>query len=120
MHDERIPGGTLLGGEDFGYGYGIKGIRAEAIDGFSGECYGTPLLEDLRGGGDGGLRRIGVEIGSIDREPQSFDLHCCVQPSRLSLPRFSLPRRTRSRGAGLSAEIHPASRCTPAKPDRRY
>ena len=59
MDDEGIPGGALLGSEDFGDGFGRESVGAEAVDGFCGEGYGAAFAEDASGLGDIGR---GVEM----------------------------------------------------------
>ncbi len=48
VDDERVPGGALLGGEDFGYCDGRQSVSAETVDGFGGEGYRAAVAEDFR------------------------------------------------------------------------
>ena len=58
MDDKGIPGGALLGGEDFGDGLGREGVGAEAVDGFGGEGHCAVSAKDL-----GGLLDVGGVVG---------------------------------------------------------
>jgi len=79
VDDEGIPGGTLLGSEDFGDGFRGECIGAEAVDGFGGKGYGAALAEDAGGLGDasGGVemeggRHFGYGSGFSVREDSNI------------------------------------------------
>ena len=39
MHDDRVPGGPLLGLEDAQHRLFVKGIGPESVNGFGGKCH---------------------------------------------------------------------------------
>ena len=69
VDDERVEGGAVFGGEDFGDGVWVESIGGEAVDGFGGEGDGFASGEEFDGSVDGILKKIGT-IGGCD-----FGLH---------------------------------------------
>jgi hypothetical protein len=62
MHDERVPGRPLLGGEDPGNGFGGASVGAQAVDGLRGKSDEASGAEEI-----GGASKVGW-IGSIEME----------------------------------------------------
>ena len=88
VDDEGVPGGALLGFEDFGdTACGVEGVGAEAVDGFGGERDGVAGAEEVGGAGDV-ERVVGVEALSghvlmvVDGQPEA----------KATTPRFAKDR----------------------------
>jgi hypothetical protein len=66
VDDERVPGGTPLGGKDAGDGLRAEGVGSEAVDGLRGEGDEVAGAEKL-----GGTRDVsgvgGLEVESVHR-----------------------------------------------------
>ena len=52
MADQRVEGGSALGGKDTGDGRSIAGIPTQPIDGFRGECDKPPTTQQISRAGD--------------------------------------------------------------------
>ena len=64
MHDDRVPGGPLLGFEDAQDRRAIQRVGAETVNGFGRECNQAAATDEL--GGPANRRVVGRNIGGGD------------------------------------------------------
>jgi hypothetical protein len=76
VNDERTGGGTAFDSVDASYGFGVEGVRSQAVNGFSGEGYQPTGAEELGGvvdfAGIDAWRHGGIVDGGSAIEEISF------------------------------------------------
>ena len=91
VHNDRVPGRTLLGGEDALYRGGVQGVCAQAVNRFGGKGNQASGAQEARRPPDRFLCFGGFKMSWVDGQTQSLHL------SIVALSRRSMPGRGKAR-----------------------